>query len=350
MKRIFLNLLAALTTCGVLGSCLKLPEAPQLVDDTVGVPVLIAPQNQSLGNQRDIIFRWSRAQNAANYLFQIGTNPNPSDTDPTPNEGSDTVRTQTLSTDGAYFWRVRAKSARGTVGTWSTTANFNIDTQGPSAPQPRLPEDGQVFQERMPTLTWDAINEQGIRYGIEVSRNMSFPDNSNLIRRETNTNSHKIENGVNELSDALYFWRVRAKDVAGNTGLWSSTSKFTVDNVAPTALPKLKSPDAGIAITDRTPTFEWDGIAEANVKYDLEVWEDDAFKLSPLPANPTLAQRPIAISSLTTQYVVQPNESLPYEFYSWRVRARDAAGNVGPWTNAWLVRICEELTGNCSNP
>jgi len=340
--------LAALVSCfGLVGCPEKLvepqrtnPNDPANIDFAIGVPVLRFPQDQFVGNQKEITFRWSMAKNAASYLFQIGTNANPSDTDPTPISVSDTVRTQTLSTDGAYFWRVRAKSAKGTVGQWSQeTRVVRLDTQGPAAPDLISPSPDTASMDRTPNFVWQRLDDAA-KYDLVVSRNQNLTGNIVLNKSDLTSNSYQVSNSEQLPDNSTLFWGVRARDVVGNVGPFSIGNEITIDNRSPDQ-PILFSPPDGATLNINNPKFDWSTVTDSSaVTYDLEIYDDDQYdKSNETPKTNTLPQ--FSKNNLNiSEYTLQPSEGLPNpEFYFWRVRAKDAVGNVGKWANAWLVKI-----------
>ncbi|MCK4405477.1 MAG: right-handed parallel beta-helix repeat-containing protein [Hadesarchaea archaeon] len=102
---------------------------------------------------------------------------------------------------------------------------------------------------------------------------------------------------------------------------WTGTVKALVP-VLPA--PSLISPADGTITNDSTPTFDWSDVAEAE-NYDLLV-DDDADFSSPE------IQVTVPVSTYTT-------DELPDDNYSWKVRARDAANNVGDWSSIWTLLI-----------
>jgi len=103
---------------------------------------------------------------------------------------------------------------------------------------------------------------------------------------------------------------------------WTGTVKALVP-VLPA--PSLISPADGTITDDSTPTFDWSDVAEAE-NYDLLV-DDDADLSSP----EIQVTVPVSTYTLTVE--------LPDGTYSWKVRARDAAGNVGDWSSIWTLLI-----------
>ncbi len=89
------------------------------------------------------------------------------------------------------------------------------------------------------------------------------------------------------------------------------------------AAPTLISPENGITIDTRTPTFDWDDAAGAT-SYTLEVATDNNFS--------TIVYTQTTIESTAT---ISETEKLSYGIHHyWRVRGTNAAGS-GNWSSTW---------------
>jgi len=89
------------------------------------------------------------------------------------------------------------------------------------------------------------------------------------------------------------------------------------------AAPTLISPENGITIDTRTPTFDWDDVTGA-ISYTLEVATDNNFS--------NIVYTQTTIESTAT---ISETEKLSYGIhYYWRVRGTNAAG-LGDWSSTW---------------
>jgi len=124
---------------------------------------------------------------------------------------------------------------------------------------------------------------------------------------------------VSNLSDEFYYWRVRAKDNAGNSSGWSDVWSYEVDMTAPNT-PNLVTPVGGY-LRNTTVTFVWTPVSKltkyvtkpAPVVYDFYIDTTSDFAT----AIDTTIQDTILILTLREGR------------YYWKVRARDLAGNIG---------------------
>lgn len=222
--------------------------------------------------------------------------------------------------DGTYYWHARAQDAAGNWGLWSTVWNFTVDTTAPGVPSLVSPTDGSFVVIDTPLLNWTDITD-ATEYQVQMDDENTFNTPVRDITSITN------ETTLTTLGDETYYWQVRAIDAAGNYGQWSMNKSFTVDTKAP-LVPTLNAPGSAIyppsevVITENTPKFEWNVLSDA-VLYRLQVDNNSDF------SSPELYMT-------TTDNVLW---TLPDDTYYWRVWAKDAAGNWGPYSTVWCVTI-----------
>jgi hypothetical protein len=120
--------------------------------------------------------------------------------------------------DGRYFYRVRAYNAELRPGKFSTVQSILIDTTSPPAPNPISPMDGSALFKK-PLFTWEVVKE-AVAYNIQIDTNPEFtsPDWSSR-RKDPDFQLAYMPKGT-------YYWRVQAKDGAGNWSPWSKVSHF----------------------------------------------------------------------------------------------------------------------------
>jgi len=86
------------------------------------------------------------------------------------------------------------------------------------------------------------------------------------------------------------------------------------------AAPSLFIPVENAYLPDNTPRFEWFAIGGGAENYELQISGDNAF-----------SENASTRSNITTTSF-EPENSLPDNFYCWRVRAGRANGEVGSWS------------------
>jgi hypothetical protein len=132
--------------------------------------------------------------------------------------------------------------------------------------------------------------------------------------------------------DGVYYWKVRAQNSEGVWGDWSNTWNVTIDFVDPIpAAPSLISPADNATVYDDNLAFSWTAPDYAAV-YELLVDDSSEFD-SPVTS----------INSLdSTRYIPEP--VLSEDEYYWKVRARNAEGEWGDWSETWSFAVLETPT------
>ena len=199
------------------------------------------------------------------------------------------------------------------------TANFTdpkqfsiiYDTQKPSAPTLKTPENGATINNVRPTLEWNAASDSGSgikSYTLQVSPNDSFIGTGTITKANLTNTSYTITSGE-QLNEDTYYWRVYAIDNAGNISLSSTIRSF---NIYP--VPNLISPANDIITNDATPLFEWSSVPYAS-SYTLQISTSSSFGTITLEKT---------ISG--TEYELQLSESLANDTYYWRVKTDISTG------------------------
>lgn len=122
--------------------------------------------------------------------------------------------------DGSYYMRVRAYDLNLNPGKFSKAYFFTLDTTPPAAPNLRSPANGSSTPKK-PQLSWSAA-PGAAQYEIQVDNNADFSS------PEFSAATGKTLAQSKTLLARKYYWRVRAKDAAGNWSAWSAVFSFTV--------------------------------------------------------------------------------------------------------------------------
>jgi len=141
--------------------------------------------------------------------------------------------------DTTYYWHVKAVDVATNEGAFSTTWQFEVDTQSPNAPSLTSPVGGIWLTNTSVDFQWTAVtfehifgSDKGavplspVRYIIQVDTNAAFTSPL-VIDTLTGTSTTKV------LSEAFYYWHVMAYDLAGNQGPYASAETFGVDATPP---------------------------------------------------------------------------------------------------------------------
>jgi hypothetical protein len=132
------------------------------------------------------------------------------------------------------------------------------------------------------------------------------------------------------LSSATYFWRVRAKNIAGVSAFSESFSFTTI--VIPPRAPFLISPENGANPVSRQLMLEWD-IPYGTTRYRLQVARDEQFTQF------AFNDSTIEISS----WLVGPLGEGTW--YYWRVQAINSAG-PSPYSEIWRFKTTYSSPAN----
>ena len=122
--------------------------------------------------------------------------------------------------DGTYYWRVRAYNANLEPGRFSHTQSITIDTVPPPAPLLQFPQN-QAAISTLPNFNWEKVASATV-YIIEIDNNPDFSSPEWSARRKEP--AHRLS----RIPKGVYYWRVQAKDQAGNWSDWSVISTFII--------------------------------------------------------------------------------------------------------------------------
>jgi subtilisin family serine protease len=176
---------------------------------------------------------WSDTSAGTHYHLQVDDNSGFSSTIVNDSSLTDTTRYCADSLgDGTWYWRVRSGNGH----FWSDYTliqSFRIDTNKPNTTTLLAPALNSWTNDRTPTFTWQSVTDVGgsgvLKYLIEIDDDSLFAlahllDDSTAAINYTPT--------LNLPADIRVFWRVRARDRAGNYANYAS-SAFNLDNTPP---------------------------------------------------------------------------------------------------------------------
>lgn len=254
------------------------------------------------GNDATPTFGWSdeSASGAVSYDLVIdSTNVSVADVTYTPSSNL---------ADGSHTVRVASRDGAGNLSAYSATQTFFIDTAAPTGLGGLSPANSAVLVSSTVTLSWDAASDASdISYVLQVARASDFA--SRVVDTTVTGSTATVSTDV-VLGDGDYFWRVRARDAAGNQSNWApnaSGRSFTVDTTPP-SVPVLVAVGA---LVNASPTLRWSNEAASGaVNYRLQVDDDPAFG-SP------------AINTLVGDVTQYATALTPDGTWYWRVRALD---------------------------
>lgn len=225
-----------------------------------------------------------------------------------------------LNASTSYSYRVRATDAAGNLGAYSTTASATtpaiVDAQAPTAPTgltSTAPTATQV------NLAWSPSTDNVAVTGYLVERCQGAACSSFAQVGTTAGAPSFTDNGV--IQATSYSYRVRAKDAANNMSSYSGTASVTTptpDTQAPSAPSSL----GATVISNSQINLSW-GASIDNVgvtAYQIERCTGAGCSSFALVG-----------TSATTSFISSGLSASTS--YSYRVRARDAAGNLSAYSS-----------------
>jgi hypothetical protein len=221
-----------------------------------------------------LVLRWSPTPYAFKYEVVISADPtlagNIVGNGGKPIETAATaVSVPAALSPGRYYWAVtpmdggKLKGRRSEIGTfvwdWPSTTNARVnDLWGGN--------DSIVD----PQFDWDAI-PGAARYDLEVNSSQDFAPGSKVCCAEPTTGTSLAP--TKPFPNNTYYWRVRARDIDGNAGVWNRGPdfvKFFVPGAPNLRLRDNVSDSLPAGSTTSSPVIAWDPVPGAS-SYDVQV-------------------------------------------------------------------------------
>jgi hypothetical protein len=222
--------------------------------------------------------------------------------------------------NGTFYYRVRAKNTAGAWGEWSTQGAdmlVNRDLTPPSAPS--LADPGVNNYTGNFLVNWsDAADDSGIEvYEFQESATLDF-SNPVTLYPPASQSEYQYYNHAN----GTYYYRVRAKDLAGNWSNWSlgTTDLMVLLDTTDPSVPVLASPSN--PLIESQYSVDWSDSADNSGIETYDLQEDTNPNFTSLPefhVYPTTSQFDLTNKAEGTYY--------------YRVRAKDNAGHWSAWSN-----------------
>jgi hypothetical protein len=201
-------------TSGETYDIVRLPVQP------VGIPRLSLPRRNSITNNTTPTFNWTNVLNAEGYEIVIATDAAFTQVVLAEIVSSPTFTPSVPLGDGRHFWRVRALNSAAQPGRFSLGQAFTIDTTAPNAPTLTSPMDAASLRST-PVFRWTRVPGAVLyEFQYDNDADLSSPTYSVLLR----TNYRKPP----AMPNGTHFWRVRARDAAGNWSEWSPAFTVTI--------------------------------------------------------------------------------------------------------------------------
>lgn len=274
---------------------------------------LLAPANGAETNIYAQTFWWETLEDALKYRLQVVS---PDFDHPVRLLLDTLVKTNkfTFTLDpGNYQFRVRAEN--GSSQSPYSISSFKIYPSSIKDQQVQLsaPANNLVTNQSDISFKWQSLYG-ATQYRLQVDTN-SFVDETNLFIDRTIPG---LEFPANFVREKTYQWRVKALD-ATTESKWSVIQSVTFNKTPP---PKvvLTSPANNETVVQPV-TLKWESLSTAK-KYELNVYKNEN-------RVPYSSKYPVSLT--TNSYIF--NEGRSGEKLFWEVRAIDAVGNTGPFSD-----------------
>jgi len=208
----------------------------------LGVGVPVAKNNSgdvltSPMNNKNVNWEWTRPDSTvagfSHYEWELYK-------DGVLNKTNDTINTQVskVLSEGTYRFQVRAWDKAGNVTPYSVSDNLVYDKTPPDVPAMISPTDGSYLKNNDPVFDW-SLTPNAYRYQLQVcgmdpgDYGLNSTCSDEVIRQNgLSVDIYTLKSSQN-LADGEYWWRVRARDEAGNFSLWSGSNQLTIDTISP---------------------------------------------------------------------------------------------------------------------
>ncbi len=212
-------------------------SSPFAADPGSSLPVGLTPNqtvNPLVAPGQPVVLAWDPVPGAVSYNVAIASSPGFSKVAWSQNTDQAQVAPNAVLGDGTYWWRVTAIDKAGTHGITSGVATFAKSWAGTvtGGVLSDTPGGAPASLIRVtPYLSWNAVPGAAY-YQVQIALANQFGSPSYDSGLITQTGIAPGIAGV--LPDAVYAWRIRAFDAAGNPGPWTTESTFTKAWIAPT--------------------------------------------------------------------------------------------------------------------
>lgn len=216
-----------------------------------------------------------------------------------------TTRTVTVSQTGSYT--VSVVEPGGCSGLPSQPIVVRSGPAGPNAPLAPTNLTASTVSETQVQLNWtdNATDETAYEVYASTSPNAGY---SYLGALPPGTTSY-LHSGLND--NTVYYYRLRAINADGGSGVASASAKTVEDVVAPTIPQNLRF----TAVSRTSMSIAWDAATDFVGITQYEIFRNEE------------------LLSTSTTNSFTANGLVPFRLYRFKVRVRDAAGNTSGFSN-----------------
>ena len=148
----------------------------------------------------------------------------------------------------------------------------------PAPPLPLSPAPDAAVTQDQPTFVWRSADARGVRYVVEVAREALFRSQDRVeLSQPVAALAYTMAAAPQEQS--RYFWRVRAADVQGRSGLWTAPSPFVYRWPEYSSIYSPKESPTGPGAPAPPAPPEWQRLAEQHGLRTAEnlAWQGEIF-------------------------------------------------------------------------
>jgi hypothetical protein len=284
-------------------------------------PTLLSPANGATSQNLLPPFDWSDATNATSYTLQVSTSSTFSTyiINQTVSSSAFTPSTN-LPNNATLYWRVRGKNASGSS-PWSATFVYKTGAP-PPAPTSIAPVNGTTDLKIKVLVDWSTITMPAgatfKQYVLQVATNPEFTTGL-MTRKITSRTDSQYLFTTGLLYNKTYYWRVKAMDATGKSSDWSPVWQFST--LKPPASPPAKAAPAhnSLFVKSTRVILQWNSLLNATA-YEVQF------------------SGPVSGRSGWITTLSYRTPQLPKGIYTWRVRAKNAAGATA-WSTTWTIYV-----------
>ncbi len=182
------------------------------------IPLPLYPPDLTLDVPTTMTFKWSKAEGAESYRFQLSTSllfPASSNVIDTVGLTDTTLTPPELDKSKIYFWRVSADNSTGWSG-WCTTTRFRTASTSEVAEEELTPVNFKLYPN-YPNPFGSAVNAgnsvTNIQFKIPQSGFVSLKvydilgrEVANLVNKQLNAGTHTVVFNASQLNSGIYFY------------------------------------------------------------------------------------------------------------------------------------------------